>query len=97
MLRDDLAHRALQLGKVVFIYLPIMRSDGETFSLNERTRNAREFFPKLFFRCIQRWQELRRFLPPQSARSCDIKSVAASVSNRLDSNTIANVIEIAAT
>ena len=73
-----------------------MRSDGETLSFNERARNAGEFFPKLFFRCIQRWQELRRLLPPQSARSCDIKSVTASVNDRIDSNALTNVIEISA-
>ena len=40
------------------MHLSMMRSDGETFSLNERARNAGEFFPRLFFRCVQRWQEV---------------------------------------
>src|SRR5437867_12914170 len=93
----DLADSAFKLGKVAFIHLPIMRSDGETFSLNERTCNAGEFFPKLLFRCLQRWQEFRRLLLPQSARSGDSKSVAASVNDRIDSNTLANVIEIPTT
>src|ERR1700730_13782419 len=96
MLRDDLADRALQLVKVVFIYLPIMRSDGETFSLNERPRNAGEFFPKPFFRCFQRWQKLYCLLSPQPARSGDIKSMAASINDPIDSNTLANVFELSA-
>ena len=96
MLRDDLAHRALQLGKVVFIYLPIMGSDGETFSLNERVRNAGELLSKLFLRDVQRWQKLYCLLSPQPARSGDIKSMAASINDPIDSNTLANVSELSA-
>src|SRR5437870_4927564 len=97
MSRGDLADGALQLGKVAFIHVPVMRSDGETFSLDERARNAGEFFPKLVFRCIKCWQELRCFLSPQSAQSGDIKSVAASVNDRIYADTLANVFEFPAT
>src|SRR6267154_2291918 len=42
-----------------------MRSDGETFSLNERIRNAGEFFSELFFRDGQRLQRLPRGIREQ--------------------------------
>ncbi len=96
MSRSNFADASLQLWKVSFIYLPVMRGDGETFSLNERARNAGEFFSKLFFGRIQRRQELSRLLSPQPARSGNIKSVAASVNESIDINALANVVELAA-
>src|ERR1044072_463268 len=96
MSRGDLADGALELGKVSFIHVPVMRSDGETFSLDERAHNASEFFPKVFFRCIKYWQKLRCLLSPQSAPSGDIKSVAASVNDAVDADALANVFELSA-
>src|SRR5437660_6555489 len=97
MSRGDFADRSLQLGKVAFVYVPVMRSDGKTLSLDKRSRHAGEFFMKLFLRCIQCWQKLCCFLPPQAARSGDIKSVTASVNNSTDTNTVADIFEFPAT
>ena len=93
----DFFDRSLQLGKVAFVYVPVMRSDGETFSLNQGARHAGEFFMKLFLRCIQCWQKLCRFLPPQAARSGNIKSVAAGVNDPIYGDPLANVFEFPAT
>src|SRR5262249_4919823 len=96
MLRGDFAHGSLHFGEVAFLYVPIMRSDRESFSLNERARDADEFFPKLFFRCIECRQKLLRLLSSQSAWSGNIKSVAASIKDPVDTNARTNVPELPA-
>ena len=93
----DFAQSCLYPGNFSFIHVPVMRSDGKTFSLNQGARHAGEFFMKLFLRCIQCWQKLCCFLPPQAARSGNIKSVAASVNNSIDTNAPADVFEFPAT
>src|SRR5215813_6351740 len=96
MLLGDFADHVLHLGKLAFGYIPIVRSDGEPFSLKERARDAGEFFPKLVFGCIQCRQKLFRLLSLQSAGSSDIKPMAASINDCVDTNALPNVSELPA-
>src|SRR5438034_1755350 len=97
MSRRDFAHSSLYPVNFSFIHVPVMRSDGKKLSLDKRARHAGEFFMKLFLPCIQCWQKLCCFLPPQAARSGDIKSVTASVNNSTDTNTVADIFDFPAT
>src|SRR5213082_3579123 len=94
---SDFAHSCLYPGNFSFIHVPVMRSDGKTFSLNQGARHAGEFFMKLFLRCIQCWQKLWCFLSPQAARSGNIKSVAAGVNDFIYGDALADIFEFPAT
>ena len=73
-----------------------MCSDGKTFPFHQRAGNAGEHFAKRIFRRIQGRQKLCPHLFVEPARPGDVKSVATTVNDCSDIDTLANIIEVAA-
>src|SRR5204863_4691038 len=93
--RGHFTHSSLYFGNVASIHVSVMRGDGATFSLHACAGDSSKPFAKLLFYHVELGQKFDGHFFAQSARTGDIKSVAASVNDRANVHTLTNIIEVA--